>query len=256
MSELATLTPTLIALCALITLLAGLGHGTLGLGFSVIATASMALFLDMRSAILISLLPTVVVNILSILRGGHWSESIAKYWPLAAYAALGGVAGTQLLLSVDPAPFKLLLALIIVLYLNIDRFGTRHLAVVHRYRRSSMALVGLLAGMLAGTVNVMVPLLIIYALELGLAATAMVQVFNLCFLAGKLSQAATFSAAGHLGMAQLVPLLPLAASAALGVLLGMKLRERIEETYYRALLKKVLFLIAVTLVVQFLWAAI
>ena len=58
---------------------------------------------------------------------------------------------------------------------------------------------GLAAGIAAGSTNVMVPILIIYALELGLGATAMVQVFNMCFLAGKVAQMVMFAAAGLIG---------------------------------------------------------
>ena len=54
------------------------------------------------------------------------------------------------------------------------------------------------ARLAAGTTNVMVPILIIYTLEMRLERTAMVQVFNLTFLGGKLAQIGVFGAAGLL----------------------------------------------------------
>ena len=82
-----------LALSAAILFVAGLVHGTLGLGFPLIATPLLARFMDVRSAILITLLPTATVNIASILRGGHWEESIGQFWPLGLYSMLGGAIG-------------------------------------------------------------------------------------------------------------------------------------------------------------------
>ena len=47
-------------------LFAGLVHGTLGLGFPMVATPMLATMMDVRSAILVTLLPTMAVNIASI----------------------------------------------------------------------------------------------------------------------------------------------------------------------------------------------
>jgi len=235
-----------------IMLVGGLTHGALGLGFAVVVTALLALLVDMRTAILISLFPTIAINILSILHGGNWRHSIGRYWPLAVYASLGSLLGTQLLIWAEPEPFKLVLAAIILLYLNLGRLGDLRLGLVQSAPQLAMAGFGLGAGLLAGTVNVMVPVLIIYALELGLASTAMVQVFNLCFLSGKLAQVAMFSATGFLDPASLVSLLPFVAAASGGVIAGMLARSHISEAFYRRLLQRTLFLIALLLVLDYL----
>jgi len=106
-----------------IILVAGFVHGTLGLGFPLVATPLLALWVDVQTAILVTLLPTVAVNIISLLRGGNWHESIGRYWPLAAYAVLGSVAGTYILIVNDPHPFKLVLAGLIFMYLAAGRIG-------------------------------------------------------------------------------------------------------------------------------------
>lgn len=234
-----------------IVLLGGLVHGALGLGFSVLVTALLALLVDMRSAIVVTLFPTIVINVLSILRGGNWGQSVGRYWPLALYAVAGSLVGTQLLISVDPEPFKLVLAAVILLYLNLQRPGGLRVRAVPSSPQLAMAVYGLVAGALAGTVNVMVPVLIIWALELGLVATAMVQVFNLCFLAGKLSQLSMFAAVGMLGADLVRALLPAAVAAAAGLWLGMWARSRIGEAHYRRLLRWVMAAIALMLVLDF-----
>ncbi len=240
-----------LALFAAIIALAGFVHGTLGLGFPLVATPLLALIVDVRSAILITLLPTVAVNVASIVRGGRWGESIGRFWPLAAFAVLGSALGTRVLIVADPAPFKLLLAALILVYLTGGRAHRLKLRAVTRHRRLSMLVFGLAAGFAAGTTNVMVPILIIYTLELGLARTAMVQVFNMCFLAGKVSQLGVFAGSGVLSVDVVVGTLPLAGVAVAALLVGIVLRKRIPTALYRRIVRRVLALLAVVLVAQY-----
>lgn len=240
-----------LAAYAGIILFAGLVHGTLGLGFPLVATPLLALFTDVRTAILITLLPTASINVFSILHGGRWSESIGRFWPLAAYAVAGGIAGTSLLVNSDPAPFKLLLAALVLLYLFVSRIGAFRMRWIGRHLGLSMLVFGLIAGFAAGTTNVMVPLLIIYSLEVGLQKTAMVQVFNLCFLSGKLTQIGVFAAAGLLTGHLLLTTTPLAAIAIAALFTGMNLRDRIPTDTYRKIVRCILVLLALLLIGQY-----
>jgi uncharacterized membrane protein YfcA len=244
---------TLLAFLMLlgIMLVAGLVHGMLGLGFAIVATPPLALLTDVRSAILITLFPTLTVNIASMLDGGAWRLSIGRFWPLGIYVALGSVVGTKLLLVSDPAPFKLLLAAIILAYLYVQRLAPQRPDLAKPRPAIALMLLGLTAGFLAGTVNVMVPVLILFFLNTGLGPTAMVQVFNLCFFAAKLTQVGVFTLAGALDNRLASATAPLAAAALLSLLIGMAVRTRIEAATYRRWLQGVLFVIALLLLVQY-----
>jgi len=230
---------------------AGLVHGTLGLGFPMTATPLLALFLDLRSAILVTLLPTVAVNLVSILRGGRWSRSLGRYWPLAAYTVAGSAMGTTLLIVTPPEPYRLWLAGIILLYLNLDRLHGHGPHWVHEHRALALAVFGLAAGLSVGTVNVMVPLLIILFLELDEPPLVMVQVFNLCFLGGKLAQMGAFASAGLFDAAVATTTLPLLAAGLAGLAVGMAIRDRIPERAYRRALRAVLWVVALVQLIQF-----
>ena len=234
-----------------VMLFAGVVHGTLGLGFPLVATPLLALLVDVRSAILLTLLPTVCVNVVSIVRGGRWGESIGKFWPLASYAVAGSALGTGVLVVSDPAPFKLLLATLVLLYLATARLSRLNMRWVAAHLAWSMLAFGLLAGFSAGTTNVMVPILIIYTLELGLARNAMVQVFNLCFLAGKVAQIVVFGTAGLLTAKLLLSSVPLALVATTALAAGMFVRDRIPTDLYRRVVRIVLLVIALLLIGQY-----
>jgi uncharacterized membrane protein YfcA len=240
-----------LAMYAVIIAFAGMVHGTLGMGFPVVSTPLLSLLVDVRTAILLTLLPTVAVNLGSILRGGSLDESVGRYWPLALYALGGGVVGSRVLVTADPAPFKLPLAGLVLLYLFVSGARGTRLAWVSRHPRTASAGFGIAAGLAAGTTNVMVPILIIWALELGLARKAMVQVFNLCFLAGKVSQIAVFAVAGLLTGGVVLTTLPLAVVAAGALAAGMKIQDRIPSAAYRQAIKALLLILALLLIAQF-----
>ncbi len=230
---------------------AALVHGTIGIGFPMIATPLLALISDVRSAIILLVLPTMVINVANILKGGRWDRSIAVYWPLAVYGVVGSYIGTHLLVSLSPEPFRPLMAAMLVLYLNTDRAGFG-LAWIHRHPQIAFACFGLAGGLLAGTVNVMLPALIIYALEVKMPKTVMIQVFNFCFLLGKLTQGAVFVRSGLITADVLQVSLPLAVVGLTIMFGGMRIRARIPADSYRRWLRRLLGLLAAMLMIQFL----
>lgn len=226
-------------------------HGAVGIGFPLIATPLLSMFTDVRTAILLLVIPTITLNIANIVKGGAWDKSIALYWPLAFYGAIGSFLGTRILIYVPPENFRPLLAGAIILYLNAERVGVGFLWV-RQSPRIAMALFGLGAGLLGGTVNVMLPALIIFALEINMGTIAMIQVFNFCFFVGKLIQGAVFLNAGLLTSDILKTSVPLAFVSLTVMLIAMSLRSRLNEFLYRRWLRCLLLIMAVVLLGQFL----
>src|SRR5210317_617081 len=107
--------PTLLMVVS-VMLFAGLVHGTLGLGFPMVATPMLAVSFDVRTAILITLLPTVAVNLMSIWNSRETLHEVRRYAPLVAFTLLGSIVGAYILAVTDPDPFRLVLAGLILLY--------------------------------------------------------------------------------------------------------------------------------------------
>ncbi len=240
-----------LVLISSILALAGFIHGVFGLGFPMIATPLLSLFMDVQSAVLITLFPTIAVNLLSIYQGGDWRSSIGRFWPLALFAAVGGLLGANLLVVSDPAPFRLVLAAIILLYLGLPWMRRINMGWIERHLFLSMLLFGLIAGVSGGSVNVMVPVLMIFTLELGLARTVMIQTFNLCFLSGKATQVGVFYGAGLIDAGLVTVVIPGMVLAVVAMLLGRAVCDRINSDLYQGILRKLLLLMASLLVAQF-----
>lgn len=251
---LASADPALLILLAtfVVVAVAAFVHGFIGLGFPIITTPCLAVITDLRTAVILTVLPNIAVNIVSIARGGQWSDSLGQHWRLAIYVLLGSLLGTQLLVGLPPEPLKLGLAAMIVVSLNLNRIKRFDWRRLLARRRLSEACFGTVAGILSGTVNVSVPPLAIYFMGLQMTPLATVQVFNLCFIIGKLTQAGSLAAAGLLGRADLLASLPLTVVALICLRLGMGFGQRLSPDAYRSWLDRTLWAMAAVLVLQVL----
>ena len=229
---------------------AALVHGTIGFGFPMVATPLFALFFDLQTAIALTLIPTLAINLVSIVSEGHFREALRSFLPLALLAMTGSAIGTQLLLHSDSDIFKLFLAAAIFVYLGLDKIDIRiHLTTEHP--QLAKVVFGLCAGVLGGLTNVMAPVLIMYSLESGHSKAQTVQAANLCFLFGKIVQSVLFLTNGKIHEDMLSPGTVAFLAAGGALFLGMHIRQYFNDTTYRRLLRGLLFLLALLLVVQF-----
>jgi uncharacterized membrane protein YfcA len=238
---------------AAILVVAAIAHGAIGFGFPIISTPCVALILDVKTAVLVTVIPNVAINLISILRGGRWRESIGQHWPVAVCVVAGTLVGTRLLIAAPPEPLRLLLAAMIFVYLQQERLRRLDWSWIARAPRSAGVGFGLLGGLLSGAVNVAAPPLIIYFMTLELGPLAMTQVLNLCFLAGKTTQAASLGIANVGGRVLLAQSLPLTVIAVLALLGGMRLQSRMRQETYRRVLRATLWAMAILLTGQVAW---
>ena len=237
-------------------LVAALVHGTFGIGFPMIATPLLALYTDVLTAVCITLLPTISVNLAMIARGNKEQfRDIHKHLLILPFLITGAVIGTFLLLWLDPRPFFLVLAAAILLYLKQDKIEKIDFGWVRQRTKLAYVIFGLSAGLMAGTVNVMVPVLIILFLELRLAAAPMILLFNINFFTGKLTQSLILSQQSLNDIELILPAsLWLVPVAFVTLYLGTRLRTYINENRYLKVLRGVLWVMVGILIARFIGA--
>jgi len=248
MSELA---PWALAFVAAACLVSGFAHGALGFGFPIVATPLVALVVDIKTAIALIAPLTLALVVISVLREGNLAALLRRFWFMPFAMALGAWAGTHLLLMAPPEPFLLVLAGVILLYLNLDRLERGRSAAVERHRAAFGVGFGTAAGAFEATANVAGPVLLMYFMLLGLGPSQVVQALNLCFTFGKGTQVATWAASGAMppGMWLAVAVLFVPSIAALFI--GMRVRDRIDAATYRRWLRGALWVMAGLLLGQF-----
>jgi uncharacterized membrane protein YfcA len=240
-----------LAYVALVCALAGFAHGALGFGFPMLATPLVALVLDMKSAIVLLAPVTLVLVVISVLRGGPLLELLRRTWFMPLAIALGAWGGTQVLLVAPSEPFILVLALVILLFLNLDRLGRGRSELVQRWRVPFGAAFAFAAGVFEAVANVAGPVLFVYFMLLGAAPSQVIQALNLCFSVGKSAQVATLAASGALSPGLWGAVAGLSVPAVAALAFGMRMRERIDAETYRGWMRKALWVIVALLLGQF-----
>lgn len=235
---------------AVILFVAGYIQGALGLGFPMIATPLIAMMTDMRTAVLLVLLPCVAAIMTGIVMSGPLRPVLARYWMMPIYIFVGGLIGTRIFIGFPGFPFAILLAAIIIVYLNLDRVGRSEWPIVRRHPRLWAPVFGVFAGACEGMANISAPPLIMYYLAVGVSPAHFVQALNLCFITGKATQFATLASSGTVAMSDWMTSLLYVPIVAGATWWGVQLRRRIDATTYRGWLKKALLVIALMLVVQ------
>lgn len=240
-----------LAYVALACFLSGFAHGAIGFGFPMLATPLLALVIDIKLAIGLLAPITLVLVVITAVRGGGLAALARRYWYLPLFVGIGSWLGTRLLLAAPPEPFLLVLALVIILYLNLDRLGRGSSPAVQRSPIAYGVALGLIAGVFEAVANVAGPVLLIYFMLLGLAPGQIVQALNLCFSAGKSTQVVTWLSMGALSHSAWLTIGALCVPSVAALFAGMRLRGHIDAETYRRWLRKALWIMALLLIGQF-----
>lgn len=240
-----------IGYITLVCLLSGFAHGAIGFGFPMVATPLVALAVDMKSAITLLAPITLVLVVLTAVRGGGLGALVRRFWFLPVAIAVGAWLGTHLLLAAPPEPFTLVLALVLLSYLNLDRIGRGHSPMVERLRVPFGLGFAFIAGIFEAIANVAGPMLLVYLMLLGAAPAQIVQTLNLCFSVGKGSQVLTLATSGALTQATWLTVAGLTVPSVAALAAGMRVRDRIDAQTYRSWLRKALWVMAFLLIGQF-----
>ena len=214
----------------------------------MIATPLLSVFLSVKEAVLLTLFPTMVSNAQVIKKAGNFKNIWQEYKLLIIFVVIGSFLGTNFLISYNSSYYKLILALMILLYLNRDYMKISLEKMILKNPKKMMILFGLLSGVVSGLVNIMLPILIIYVLEMKLAKESSFTLMNFCFLASKVTQIFIFGIHGDFSLDFTIFMGPVIVISIFGLLLGEKMRNFIDENLYKKILIWLLWLLAIYLI--------
>ncbi len=243
-----TYDPTAILVAAAL-LLAAFVKGTSGMGFPLIATPMVALLLDIRTAVVILIIPNLVMDIAQIFRGSFPAAILQRFSWLLFFTVFGVFLGTKVLVILPIWALNLSLGIMVLLFVSSNFF---HLdaEVSPRTERSLSPLVGAVNGFLNGMTNAAGPVLAIYLYSLRLPKTEFVRSIATIFIVTKLSQLVAVSTWNLFTLATLRLSLEVTLFVLLGFYLGLKTQDRVnQQTFNRGLLV-ILFVIGMVLVVR------
>lgn len=230
-------------------LLAAYVKGTTGMGFPLIATPTVTLLLDIRTAITILIIPNIVMDITQIFRGTFSPFLFRRFSWLLVLTVAGVFLGTKVLVTLPIWVLNLTLGVMVLVFVASEFFRF-HLELSPQMERMLSPVAGLVGGFLNGMTNAAGPALAIYLYSLKLAKTEFVKSIATIFMVTKVSQLIAVSTWNLFTFSTLSLSLLVTLFCLIGFYAGLKTQDRVnQQTFNRGLLA-LLFVIGVTLVVR------
>lgn len=234
---------------AVAILLAAFVKGAIAFGFPTIATPLLALVVDVKTAVGITILPNIVMDVIQVARRRGFVATIRRWAVLLAFGMVGTVAGTRLLVVMPARRATLVLGCFVLLFvvLNSARFTLRVPATWERWLGPP---VGLVAGLLGGITNVPGLPIVIFFYALGMDKHEFVRTVAFAFIVYKVIQLGAVTYYGLLtwplvGMSVALTVVGLGAFA-----LGLRLQDRLDQAMFHRVVRGFLTVLGAWLIVR------
>lgn len=239
-----------VLLSLLILGLAGFTHGVFGIGFAMIATPLLALYLDYTTSLLLAAIPLLGMS-------GWWLAYHRSAWrsehiplPLLVGIGTGSVLGVAVQLALPAQASMLLLAALLAMSVALPRVLRLWNTVnPDRVRRHGAAF-ATLAGLTESSLNVGAPFMVLFGALAQLNRVQQLLVLNVCFFLGKSIQIALMVASGATSQASPAVLSAAAVVSLLLFMAGNGLSGRFPEAAFRRALNGFLTLMVVALLAR------
>lgn len=212
--------------------LAGLVKGVIGLGLPTVSLALLTVLLDLPSAMVLLLIPSLVTNLWQALVGGHTLNVLRRIWPFLLFATATIWVGARALRQIELSWLAALLGVLLIAYAAASLGGMRF-SITRAREKPLGALLGLVNGILTGMTGSFVVPGVMYLQAIGFERDALIQAMGMLFALSTLALGIALRHNGLLNAEQLLysgfALLP----AIVGMVAGRRLRRQISEQLFR-----------------------
>ena len=223
--------------------------GLTGIGFSTSCLPIMALRLDLKIAIPLVIVPSIVSNLVVMLQAGRFREAISRFWPLYLASIPGLVAGLTILVAIDADIAKAILGLVLISY-ALWALRNKTFSLSTEWERLLKMPVGLCTGFVNGLTGSQVMPVLPYLLSLNLNKNAFVQSINISFTLSSLVMLVGMSRLGHLSLNTFLTALGGLIPVLLTVYLAGRLQGRLTGAFHRTLVLTFLLVMGLILLVK------
>lgn len=242
----------LAAFMAVVVLGAAFVKGAIGFGFPALGTPLLSLAVDVKTAVVVLILPNIVMDGAQFARRGTPLATVRRLAALLAGGAAGMVVGTHALVLLSPRAATVVLGAFVLGYVALHVTGLAPRAPAH-WERWLAAPAGFVAGVVGGVTNSPAPALVLYFHAIGLPKHEFLSSVALTFLFYKLIQLAAVSWYGLLPMPMLWASLTLTAVGLAGFAVGLRVQDRLDQRSFNRAVLGFLAALGAWLMIRTLW---
>lgn len=233
-SRMVPLSPFEWSLALGVALLAGLIKGAVGFALPLVMISGLSSFLDPRLALAGLIVPVVATNGIQTFRAGIAPalDAARHHWRYLLVVALAIFVTAQFVTAIPRRTFYFVLGIPVVALSLIQLLGLRLTIPEHRHRAAEW-IVGLVSGTLGGLAGTWGPTTVLYLLAIGTPKARQMVVQGVIYGTGSVVLLVAHLRSGILNAAT-APFSALLLPAALvGMWLGFKLQDRMDQDLFR-----------------------
>ena len=223
--------------------------GLTGIGFSTSCLPIMALRLDLKIAIPLVIVPSIVSNLVVMLQAGRFREAVSRFWPLYLASMPGLIIGLTVLVAIDGDIAKAILGLVLISY-ALWALGNKTFSLSVEWERLLKMPAGFCTGFVNGLTGSQVMPVLPYLLSLKLDKNAFVQSINISFTLSSLIMLVGMNRFGHLSLNTVLTALGGLIPVLLTVYLAGRLQGRLTGAFHRTLVLSFLLVMGLILLVK------
>ncbi|MCV2894364.1 sulfite exporter TauE/SafE family protein [Lentibacter sp. XHP0401] len=241
------LTPALFALAFAVTFLAGAVKGMVGFALPMIMVSGLSSFIAPELALAGLILPTVAANAMQALRYGP-REAFAVVKSFKVFLIVGGVMlllSAQLVSVVPQHVLLLVIGITVSLFTGLQLFGWS--PGLSGTSKGVEALFGFVAGSIGGISGIWGPPTVMYLHALDVAKRESLCIQGVIYGLGAVLLMFSHVSSGVLNARTLPFSVAMLVPAMLGIWLGFKFHDRIDQKSFKRLTQIVLFIAGLNL---------
>jgi uncharacterized membrane protein YfcA len=206
--------------------------GSLGMGFSTICLAMLANVVELKTAISIVVLPSLLSNTIVMIEAGNLKISLRLFFTMILAAIPGMVIGLQLLRQTDNTLSVSILAIVLIIY-GCWGWANHKFRIDDKLIPKLNPIIGFTTGIVNGATGSQIFPVMPYLLSLSISKDIMMQTINLSFTVNSLIMLAFLYSMNALETDSIITYSLGIIPVAIGVWLGGKVRKKIPEIRFK-----------------------
>lgn len=223
--------------------------GSLGMGFSTICLAMLANVIELKTAISIVVLPSMLSNVIVMIEAGNLKISLRLFLSMILAAIPGMAVGLQLLQQTDNTLSISILALVLIVY-GCWGWANHQFRIDDKFISKLNPLVGFTTGMVNGATGSQIFPVMPYLLSLNISKDVLVQTINLSFTLNSLIMLGFLYKMNSLDTDSIFTYALGIVPVAIGVWLGGKVRKRIPEARFKRIVMVLIISLGLMLLIN------
>jgi len=217
-------------------LFAAFVKGATGLGFPLIATPTVALLLDIRTAVTILILPNLLMDVTQVFRDGFPYAVLRRFKSMVGLTIVGVFLGTMVLMMLPLWVLNLCLGIMVIVFV-VSSLLKYDFTISPGAEKKLSPIFGFLSGFLNGMTNAAGPILAIYFYSLKLEKRDFVKSVATIFMITKATQLIAVSTWNLFNWNTITLSILVVLFTLLGFFAGLKTQDRVnQKTFSRGLL--------------------